>query len=224
MNTQNDLIRVRDLTLTHEGSAIYREADLSIREGAAYLVTGPFDAINVSLLKIMGGVQPPPGKGRVYFRGADLYESSDDVIKEIKKKMSYIFSEGILISNLTVEENLLLPIRFHDPDFNRDAVMEAIRRNFDFFEIPGILSRRPAEISFYLKKKLAFVRASLNEPEAFLVDKPLFNLDKRDQDRVVLWLEEQKKSGVTLVIASRWVSALASLIDETIELTTIEEQ
>lgn len=218
MDTDNVLIRVNRLTLTHEGVDIHSGKEFTFLAGRSYLVTGPFDAVNIQLLKIIGGVQPPPGKGRVLFRGHDLYESRGEVIKGIKKKMAYISSEGILISNLTVAENLFLPVRYHDPGFDPEAVTASIRQGFDFFGIPDILDKRPAEISFYLKKKLAFVRASLLEPEVVLVDKPLFNLDKLDQDKVALWLEEQKKKGVTLIIASHWASALASLIDEFIEL------
>jgi ABC-type lipoprotein export system ATPase subunit len=219
MNTE--LLTVNHLNLCAEGIDISPDTCFSIKKGRGYLITGPYEILNTFLLKVIGGILPP-GTGdcrcEIFFKGKDIYESSELEIEEIKKKISFVFCEGTMISNLSVKENLLLPIGYHCPGFDRNTVMEKIKKGFDFFEIPDVLEKRPAEISYYVKKKLAFIRASLQEPELLLADKPLFNLDENDRGKTVRFLEDMKSDGTTLVVASGYSPDFESLIDEFIIL------
>lgn len=198
---------------------MFRDVDLLLRPGLVYLVTGPDDTANDWLLKGMAGIlRDHPLRGRVWFDGMDVYSNTDEELKEIKKRVAFVFCEGTLISNLTVEENLLLPLSYHVPDFDRGEVMKKINRGFEYFGIPDVLSRRPAELAYSVKKKLAFVRADLREPELILMDKPLFNLAERERGRVLSHLEQLNKQGVTLILTSHCPSRFEELADQTITL------
>jgi len=215
----DELVSVLNLNLGVDGIRICPDTGLSIKKQQGYLVTGPFENANVFLLQVIGGILPPgQGQGRVLFQGSDIYESDEGEIKKIKQKIAFIFSEGTMISNLTVKENLLLPVQYHYPGYDEAAVMEKIGKDFDYFGIAGVLEKRPAEISYYERKKLAFIRASLQEPELILMDKPMFNLEEYDQNQVIRYLEDLKAKGTTFIIVSQCVSLVQSLIDEAILL------
>jgi phospholipid/cholesterol/gamma-HCH transport system ATP-binding protein len=216
-----ELVKVSHLNLDVDGIVICPDTDLSLEKHRGYLITGPIEKANVFLLEVIGGIHAPQsrqGKTRVLFQGVDMYESRESEIKEIKKKIAFVFCEGTLISNLTVIENLLLPLRYHYPGYDHAAVMEKINKDFAYFGIPDVLEKRPAEISYDIRKKLAFIRASLQEPELIVMDKPLFNLEEHEGDQVIHYLENLKSKGVTFTIFSRCVSILGPLLDEAILL------
>jgi phospholipid/cholesterol/gamma-HCH transport system ATP-binding protein len=218
-----ELVEVSHLDLEVEGIEIFSDSSFSIKKHRGYLITGPNEEANLVLLKIIGGVVPPrsvhPGqRGRVRFLGTDIYEDSEKEIRKIKKKIAFVFREGTMISNLTIRENMLLPFRFHCPDDNCEEVIEKIEADFHFFDIPDVLDKRPELVSYCLKKKLAYIRASLQEPELILVEKPMFNLDEEDRQQVLHYLENLKKKGMTFIIASRYQLILETLIDEAIVL------
>jgi ABC-type lipoprotein export system ATPase subunit len=216
-----ELVKVSHLNLGADGIRICEDTNLSLEKHRGYLIAGPIEKANVFLLNVIGGIQPPQyhhQQARVLFQGLDMYESGERVIKEIKKKIAFVFCEGTLVSNLTIKENLLLPLRYHYPGFDDAAVMEKINGDFNYFGIPDVLEKRPAEISYDVRKKLAFIRVSLQEPELILMDKPFFNLDEHERDRVIRYLENLKSKGITFIIFSRCVSVLEPLIDKAILL------
>ena len=218
-----ELLTVHHLSLAAEGSEIDADLDFSIKRERVYLVTGPSEEANVLLLKIMGGLLPPRSagstrQGRVFFQGTDLYEGSDHEIKQAKKKIAYVFREGTMISNLTVKENLLLPCQYHYPERECTVTMAKIAGDFRFFGLPDVLDKRPDLVSYGVKKKLAFIRASLQEPELMLVEKPMFNLEEEDREQVFHYLADLKKKGIAFILVSHFQSLLETLIDEAIVL------
>lgn len=222
-DSTGELLTVQHLYLEAEGFAKGAVLDFSIKRERVYLVTGPNDEANVLLLKIMGGLLPPrsPGPnqpGRVFFQGTDLYEGSDYEIKQAKKKIAFVFRDGTMISNLTIKENLLLPCQYHYPERDCTAVMADLERDFRFFHLPDVLDKRPDLVSYGVKKKLAFIRASLQEPELMLVEKPMFNLEEEDREQVFHYLADLKKKGVAFIMVSHFQSLIEPLIDEAIVL------
>jgi ABC-type lipoprotein export system ATPase subunit len=222
-NIDVELVEVRHLDLEVEGTAIFSDTGFSLEKQRGYLVTGPNEEANVLLLKIIGGLLPPGSHhyhqhGQVFFRGIDIYEGSEGEIIEVKKKIAFVFREGTMISNLTIRENLLLPFQFHCPDDDCAAAMEKVEADFNYFGIPDVLDKRPDLVSYCQKKKLAFIRASLQRPELVLVEKPMFNLDEEDRQQVLHYLENLRKNGITLIIASRSKLILETLIDVAIVL------
>jgi len=219
---QNILMDIRHLQMTFDNIEISSDSNFSIQKQKGYLITGPYDSANVRLLSILGGIFPPepaPGcKCNILYKGTDLYTSKEKTIKEIKKHIAFIFCEGAMISNLSIIENLLLPVSYHFPNYDRTLVLDKIKDDLKYLNIPDILDKRPAEISFYDRKKLSFIRAALMNPELVLVDKPFFNLDDYDRDKTVLYLDKLKKNGSTLIIVSHYLSIIKPLIDEKIIL------
>lgn len=213
------LLFIENLILTLDDEVYLPSMNLIIKEKNAYLIDGPNDSINIALLKTIGGLLPPSlEESRILFRGTDIYNTDDKELKEIRKNISFVFSEGTMISNLSVRENLFLPIQYHYPHYDFNTVLNIIKKDFDYFGIPDILDKRPAELSYNRKKLLAFIRASIQEPKAIMIDKPLFNLDDDYHSLVIHYLNIIKNKGTALVIVNRFHPGLDSIIDEHIIL------
>jgi len=217
-----NLISVRNLTITVRQQVLLRNLDLDIEAGRCCLVTS--SVAGVHFLKAVAGFATHESlEGSVFFQGEDLYAAGEKRIKELKRRIAYVFSEGTMISNLTVAENLELPVRFHHPEMDAAALKETIRRKLDDFELPDVLKYRPAQLSYYVLKKLAFIRAVLLDPCLILLDKPMFNLENKDSEQVLAFLADLKRKGVTLVMVSQFSSLMEPLIDVTIDIKGNEE-
>lgn len=222
-NMDLKLMEVCHLDLSVEGNEIFSDTGFSLQKHRGYLIVGPDEDANVLLLKTIGGLVPPRShhknrQGQVFFQGIDMYEGSEQEIKEVKKKIAFVFREGTMISNLTVRENLLLPFLFHCPSEECSTALEKLEKDFKYFGIPDVYDKRPDLISYCLKKKLAFIRASLQRPELILIEKPMFNLEEEDRDQVIEYFVRLKKEGITFIIVSRSQAILETLIDEAIVL------
>jgi phospholipid/cholesterol/gamma-HCH transport system ATP-binding protein len=222
-NMDVELVEDCHLDLEVEGVEIFSNMSFSIKKNRGYLITGPNEEANLVLLKIIGGLVPPQSvqphqRGQVLVLGTDIYDDREKEIKEVKKRIAFVFREGTMISNLTIRENMLLPFRFHCPDDNCGAALEKIEADSQFFGIPDVLDKRPELVSYCLKKKLAYIRASLQEPDLILLEKPMFNLEEEDRLQVLRYLENLKRNGMTFIIASRYQLILETLIDEAIVL------
>ncbi len=216
---ENELIGLYQLNVEVDGVIVLYPTNFSMQKHRVYLLTGGDENHNAILLKAMAGLLPfRYVRGQVLFKGKDIYDGTEPELDGIRQKMAFIFAEGTLISNLTVEENLLLPLGYHFPGYDRQAVMERIKTYFNFFKIRDVLGERPAALSYATKKKLAFIRTALLEPELILMDKPLFNLDNPAQELVFTFLEELKKNGSTIVMVSQCPHGWTGLIDETLLL------
>jgi ABC-type lipoprotein export system ATPase subunit len=218
-----ELLKACHLYLEVEGVEIFSDADFSFEKEMGYLITGPNEDANLDMLKVIGGIIPPcslNGKphSQILYRGTDMYEGPESDIKKMKRKIAFVFREGTMVSNLNIRENLLLPFQFHCPDDNCNIAMEKLETDFHFFGIPDILDKRPDLVSYSVKKKISYIRASLQEPELLLLERPMFNLDREDQQQVLLYLENMKKKGMTFIIASRSQLILDTLIDAAIVL------
>lgn len=219
-NVEHEFLEIKHVNLDFGASGRWLDVNLTLEANKGYLITGSHEKSNLVLLKIAGGMLPPyPESGQVFFRGNDIYESNDDVLNEIKKKISYVFSDGIMISNLTIRENLLLPYLYHYPKSDSQLILEKIMYDLDFLGIPHyFLEKRPSDVSYEIKKKLSFIRATIMDPELIFLDKPLFNLDDQYRENAMLYLESKRKMGASFVITGSHHPLLDPLIDDFIIL------
>jgi len=212
-----ELLKVKGLSFRVDDDSNFRDIHFSIDAGKGYVIVCENENASNILLKSAAGLLPGPLEpGYIFFKGKDVYSPDEKEIKEIRKEMVFVFREGTMISNLTVQENLFLPLLYHYPNTDKKTAMEKIAEDFNFLGIPDVSMQRPAEISFYDKKKLAFIRAALQQPNLILMDRPLFNLDSSDQEQVVRYLTNLKKKGVAFLMESQSRSILDALADEVI--------
>ncbi len=210
------VLTLESVSFEHEGVLLLEEINLDFLKGKTYLLTSEPDGGKSLLLKIAGGIIKP-ATGFVRLQGMDVYHGKRG--KDLTKKIGSVFQESTLISNLSIEENLLLPIRYLDPDYNDDQVKLKIHDLFRNLEISiDTLGKRPANVSYSTKKLVNFVRAVITGPVIFLIDAPLFNLNAVDRKKIHDRLIDLKRQGETLVIASNDRYLIKDLADEVILL------
>ena len=121
------------------------------------------------------------------------------------RKLGYVFDEGIMLSNLSLKENLFLPLRWLDPELDEGETDELIDSWMDAFELDLDLKKRPVVYRPGQLKLLGFVRTLLIAPKVLLLDDPFYLLNKNE--RAVLYRS-------LLRLRASYPMLIASLDDE----------
>ncbi|HPS38650.1 MAG TPA: hypothetical protein PL124_04480 [Candidatus Cloacimonadota bacterium] len=114
----------------------------------------------------------------------------------------YVFDEGIMLSNLTLRENLLLPYRMIRDKTADDNFDEEIVAWFKFFKLEADLDSRPDFVNPALLKILGFIRPLLFSPELLLIDNPYYLLSQEQRKAVLNALNQLRKDHKMLILST----------------------
>lgn len=175
----------------------------SFTEGKTFCLLGSDELQLTAILKILGGIEKPYS-GSVFIDNDDIYSNAVKDGFNIRSKLSYVFSSGGLLSNLSIKENLLLPLNFFYPSMLSEEKNNKIIHWLNEFNISKeILEMRPANIPLRISKLILFVRAYLTSPKIIIYDEPFLNLNYKEREIVKnRILGFKKDEGITQIIKS----------------------
>ncbi|MCM1181784.1 MAG: ABC transporter ATP-binding protein [Roseburia sp.] len=138
-----------------------------------------------TLLKIIGMIDRPT-KGKVCYDETDVRRLKSEELAALRRnRIGFVFQEFNLMNNLSVEENIMLPMVLNHTGYR---VMRAeVDRNADFLEISGLLKKYPYELSGGEQQRVAIARALSNNPDVLLADEPTGNLDMASAVNIMEW-------------------------------------
>jgi putative ABC transport system ATP-binding protein len=181
---------------THALSGIH----LEIRNGEYVAIAGPSGCGKTTLLSILGLLDTPSdGKYRLNNKQvADL--SFSDRARIRNQEIGFIFQAFNLIGDLTVYENVELPLTYRGmPSKERkDRVQEALER----VGMSHRMKHYPSQLSGGQQQRVAVARAVVGKPSILLADEPTGNLDSRNSEQVMDLLEELHKEGATICMVT----------------------
>ncbi|MEQ9563819.1 MAG: ABC transporter ATP-binding protein [Woeseiaceae bacterium] len=194
----------------HDLSKIYRTSDvetsalshinLEIESGEFIAIMGPSGCGKSTLLNIMGMLDSPDS-GSYGFLGKDVARSSEGKLADIRKEnIGFIFQSFNLVDELTVAENVALPLLYHKvPAKERRERVQAV------LERVGIAHRadhRPQQLSGGQQQRVAVARAVVTNPKLILADEPTGNLDTTNGEEVLELLNQLNDDGTTVVMVT----------------------
>lgn len=201
-----------------------------LEKGFTTVILGPSGSGKTLLLKVIGGILIPDD-GKIIVDDVDVLTSSEEEEKSIRKKTSFVFQDAALLSNLTVFENLLLPLNFHFPELTMKEKKEKINNYMNLFRLDKILMKRPAEISQANRKITGFIRALITDPEILFIDEPFTYLDNNGKRIMLDELLKLKNKGISIVMVTQSFELVTHLVDyvvmvqqgKILEINTIEK-
>ncbi len=192
--------------------------DLSIPRGQTLAVIGESGCGKTVLLKTIIGLLSPTF-GRVFFEGLDLAKLSEKEITRERIRYGFLFQQAALFDSMTVAQNVAFPLREH----TNKSTDEVRRIVFDRLDEVGlarnILTKKPAELSGGMRKRVGLARALVLEPELMLYDEPTTGLDPIMSDVInELMLSASRHHPVTSVIVTHDMRTARKVADRVVML------
>ncbi|MER7081426.1 putative ABC transport system ATP-binding protein [Saccharopolyspora kobensis] len=177
------LLSGADLHLSFGPTPALRGAELSVEAGEVVAVMGSSGSGKSTLLHCLAGIRLPDS-GRIRFRGTELTELTDDQRSTLRRdEFGFVFQFGQLVPELTVRENVALPLRLGGA--KRRAAEAKAASWLEELGIAGIADSRPGDISGGQSQRAALARALVAEPAVVFADEPTGALDSVGGEQVM---------------------------------------
>lgn len=204
MENGNKLITTKGLKKFYytdeiETSAL-NDVNLEIKEGEFVAVMGPSGCGKSTLLNIIG-LLDNPSEGEFYFYDEEVSKYSERQRAELRKRnIGFVFQSFNLIDELTVFENVELPLIYLKyPSAERKKRVEEV------LEQMQIMHRKdhfPQQLSGGQQQRVAVARAVVAKPNLILADEPTGNLDSTNGQEVMTLLSDLNSTGTTVVMVT----------------------
>jgi len=186
----------------HVGDEIVHALDgvsFSIQRGSYWAIMGQSGSGKSTMLNILGCLDRP-SSGAYWLNGENVAEMDDDELSDHRlKNLGFIFQSFHLIPQLTVRENIEVPLLYLGlPAHERIAKAKALAERVG---MSHRLKHLPAELSGGQRQRVAVARALANDPAVLLADEPTGNLDSVSTENVYNLLREiNDKFGTTFIV------------------------
>ena len=198
------MINIKDLEKIYRTEEIETLAlskiKLHVKQGEFLAVMGPSGCGKSTLLNVIGLLDDIDG-GSYMFNGVDVSRFNEHKRAQLRKhNIGFVFQSFNLIDELTVYENVELPLIYTKvPKSERKKLVEAV------LEKVQIMHRRnhfPQQLSGGQQQRVAVARAVVTNPKVILADEPTGNLDSTNGNEVMQMLTELNESGTTIVMVT----------------------
>ena len=217
-----NIIEVKNLNKSFkvgkESVHVLKNINFNVQEGEFISIMGPSGGGKSTLLYLLGGLDKPTS-GTVRIDGKDISRIKKKEISWMRRnKMGFVFQFYNLVPNLSVEDNIMLPVILDGKklkDYNKKLD--------EILDISGMQDKRkmtPRELSGGQQQRVAIARALIFEPDIIFLDEPIGNLDsKTGTDIMKLFKKINQEYGKTLIQvthsaeAAKYGTSIINLID-----------
>ncbi|MBL7846774.1 MAG: ATP-binding cassette domain-containing protein [Cyclobacteriaceae bacterium] len=212
------VLEINGLYKSFGDNHVLKDFSVSLTRGENLAVLGKSGSGKSVLIKcIIGLIVPDAGSIKVF--GNEVHELGQDELDQMRARIGFLFQSNALYDSMTVEENLLFPLRRHwiteeqaNPD---DAVQEALND-------VGLLHTRymmPSELSGGMRKRIALARTLILKPEIILYDEPTTGLDPITSREISdLIVKVQRKYNTASMIISHDMSCIHAVANRIVML------
>jgi ABC-type transporter Mla maintaining outer membrane lipid asymmetry ATPase subunit MlaF len=158
-------------------TVVIHDVTWTVNAGDFWVVAGLPGAGKTDLLLTAAALQRP-SKGTHLVFGKNLAQLEEDAQLQERLRIGMVFQSGRLFNQLSVLENLALPICYHQ-NVHIEEARERVRAVLEFVELGHIERRHPRNLTRNILQRVALARALMLGPEVLLIDNPLLGIDPR---------------------------------------------
>ena len=197
-------VEIEDLTKVYDMGAekvhALRGVTMKFETGSFWAIMGHSGSGKSTMLQVLGG-RDRPTSGRDVLNGRDVSRLDDDSLSDVRLKyLGFVFQSFNLIPQLTVAENIALPLFYQGvPDDESDR---RVNKYAEYVGLANRLSHRPNQLSGGQQQRVAIARALATDPVVILADEPTGNLDTAMSVEIMNLFTELNRQGKTIVMVT----------------------
>lgn len=162
-------IKLKNIKKVFEGTEVIPSLDLEIKEGEFCVFVGPSGCGKSTLLRLIAGLEDVTS-GTIEISGEDMTS-----VPPADRKLAMVFQSYALYPHMTVAKNIAFPLKMSK--MPQGEIDKKISNAAETLNLTKYLDRKPGQLSGGQRQRVAIGRAIVREPQAFLFDEPLSNLD-----------------------------------------------
>ncbi|TKB26246.1 ABC transporter ATP-binding protein [Desulfopila sp. IMCC35006] len=195
----DNVVKIYNPGLADELTAVHA-ASLSIEAGEVAVLTGPSGSGKTSLLSLIGCMARPTS-GRILVDGKDVVKLPERFLTNIRRQaFGFIFQQFHLIRELTVLENVLLPL--FPLALGTRTMNERALSILERLKIDNKKHLQVKKLSGGEQQRVAIARALINKPRIIIADEPTAHLDRKLAQEFIDTLDQLNHEGKTIIIAT----------------------
>jgi phospholipid/cholesterol/gamma-HCH transport system ATP-binding protein len=210
-------ISVDDVTLAFGSFVVMRDLTFAIEPGEILVIMGGSGSGKSTLLKSMIGLVRP-ATGTIRLEGRALWDMDEEERSALLRRTGVLYQKGALWSNMTLAENVALPLREYTP-LDADDIDRIVSLKLALVGLHGFEAFRPHEISGGMRKRAALARAIALDPRILFFDEPTSGLDPvsaRRLDDLILQLRDSLDT--TIVVVTHDLESIFTIADRALYL------
>jgi ABC-type lipoprotein export system ATPase subunit len=214
-------IEVKDLTKVYQVGEQRVEAlkgiNLNIEKSDFVVFMGHSGSGKTTLVSVIGGLTKPTG-GTVRIEGVDIWSHNDKAISNFRnKKIGFCFQSFSLLPSLDVLNNIVMPLIFSgNGKKDKERIREKALSMLNDLDMKHKVASFPSELSGGEQRRVAIVRALMNDPDIILADEPTGELDIRTEREVIEIFrhinEEYRKTVIVVSHTLAWMERAKKII------------
>jgi multiple sugar transport system ATP-binding protein len=165
-------IELQNVTKTFDDTTAVDSIDLQVRDGEFLVLVGPSGCGKSTTLRLIAGLETPDD-GTVRIGGNEVNDREPS-----ERDVSMIFQDYALFPHMTARENITFGLNASE-SYTSTEVTERVQTAAEKLEIENLLDRKPGQLSGGEQQRVAMGRSIVRDPEVFLMDEPLANLDAK---------------------------------------------
>ncbi len=195
-------LRIENLVKKYDGNAVVNNISFTVAEGEFCILLGPSGCGKSTILRLIAGLEKQD-QGAIRIGGVEV-SAKDPKDRDV----AMVFQSYALYPHLSIYENIAFPLKMRG--LPRREIDGKVREAARMLDIESLLQRRPREISGGQRQRVAIGRAIVRNPQLFLFDEPLSNLDAklRSAMRVELAGLHRRLQATTLYVTHDQIEAM----------------
>jgi phospholipid/cholesterol/gamma-HCH transport system ATP-binding protein len=212
------MIDIQQMSFARGSRMIFDQLTLQIPRGKVTAIMGPSGTGKTTLLKLIAG-QLLPTTGKVWVDGQDVHGLSRDNLFSLRKRMGMLFQSGALLTDLSVFENIALPLREHT-QLPEAVIRSLVLMKLEAVGLRGASDLMPSELSGGMSRRVALARAIALDPQMIFYDEPFAGQDPIGMGVLVRLIRSLNDAmGLTSVVVTHDVDEVLSIADHAVVLS-----
>jgi phospholipid/cholesterol/gamma-HCH transport system ATP-binding protein len=183
IKTPENVIEINNLSIGFRDQEVLKNVTLQLYNGENLVVLGKSGSGKSVLIKCIVRLLDPD-EGTINVLGENISELGRQDLKEIRKKIGFLFQGGALYDSMSVRQNLEFPLRRIRKGLKQKEIDEKIQEVLEHVGLSDAIEKMPSQLSGGMRKRISLARTLVVEPLIMLYDEPTTGLDPVTSDEI----------------------------------------